>query len=45
MVQRSITRWFARNARLVNLVGGLLLVGIGLYDFWTNQELFSFHFV
>jgi cytochrome c-type biogenesis protein len=37
--QRSITRWFARNARVVNILGGLLLVGIGIYDFWVNWEL------
>jgi cytochrome c-type biogenesis protein len=38
-LQRNITRWFAQNARLVNLLGGLLLVGIGIYDFWVNWEL------
>ena len=35
-LQRSITRWFARNARLVNIAGGLLLIGIGIYDFWAT---------
>jgi cytochrome c-type biogenesis protein len=39
--QRSITRFFARNARTVNLVGGLLLVGIGVYDLWVNWELIT----
>jgi len=38
-LQRNITRWLAINARLVNILGGLLLVGIGLYDFWANWEL------
>ena len=37
--QRWITRLFARHARAVNLVGGLLLVGIGAYDLWINREL------
>jgi cytochrome c-type biogenesis protein len=37
--QRSLTRWFARNARLVNLVGGLLLVGVGMYDLAQNWEM------
>lgn len=37
--QRSITRLFARHARVVNLVGGLLLVGAALYDLWSNKEL------
>ena len=39
VLQRTITRWFAQHARLVNITGGLLLVGIGIYDFWTNWEL------
>ena len=34
--QRWITRQFAVHARIVNLIGGLLLVGIGLYDLWAN---------
>jgi cytochrome c-type biogenesis protein len=40
--QRWITRQFARqfalHARWVNAIGGLLLVGIGLYDIWANWE-------
>jgi len=38
-LQRSITRWFAGHARLINLTGGLLLLGIGIYDFLVNWEL------
>lgn len=37
--QRWITRQFALHSRAVNVVGGLLLVGVGLYDFWTNFDL------
>jgi cytochrome c-type biogenesis protein len=37
--QRTITRWFAQHARLVNGAGGLLLIGIGLFDFWANWEM------
>ena len=37
--QRSITRLFARHARLINLIGGLLLVGIGIYDLVQNWEM------
>jgi cytochrome c-type biogenesis protein len=37
--QRSLTRWFAVNARAVNITGGLLLVGLGVYDFWANWDL------
>ncbi|MFZ5921847.1 MAG: cytochrome c biogenesis CcdA family protein [Chloroflexota bacterium] len=40
-LQRSLTRWFARNARLVNLIGGVLLVGIGIYDLFANRELIA----
>lgn len=36
--QRWITRQFALHARWVNAIGGLLLVGIGLYDIWVNWE-------
>jgi len=38
-LQRQITRIFARYARLVNLVGGFLLVGVGIFDFAVNWEL------
>lgn len=38
-LQRSITRWFARHARLVNISGGLLLTGIGVYDLATNWDM------
>lgn len=37
--QRWITRQFARHARLINLIGGILLVSIGIYDLWTNWDL------
>lgn len=37
--QRWITRQFARHARMINTIGGLLLVGIGIYDLWSNWDL------
>lgn len=37
--QRWITRQFAVRARLINAIGGLLLVGVGIYDFVANWEL------
>lgn len=37
--QRGITRLFARHARLINVVAGLLLVGIAVYDLSLNWEL------
>jgi cytochrome c-type biogenesis protein len=39
--QRWITRHFALHARLVNLIGGILLMGIGLYDLRSNWEAIS----
>lgn len=39
--QRWIVRAFARHARLVNLVGGILLVGVGIYDLTNNWGLIT----
>jgi cytochrome c-type biogenesis protein len=41
--QRWITRQFAVHARLINLAGGLLLVGIGVYDLWSNWGLIAIY--
>jgi cytochrome c-type biogenesis protein len=38
-VQRWITRQFAQRAQLINLVSGLLLLGVGIYDLVSNWEL------
>ena len=40
-LQRQITQMLARRARLINLIAGLMLVGIGLYDVSVNWELIS----
>jgi cytochrome c-type biogenesis protein len=37
--QRWITRQFAIHSRAINLVGGFLLVGIGIYDFISNWDM------
>jgi cytochrome c-type biogenesis protein len=37
--QRWITRQFARRARLLNFLSGLLLVGVGIYDLISNWDL------
>jgi cytochrome c-type biogenesis protein len=37
--QRWITRFFARHASIVNRVGGLLLLGVGIYDLVQNWSL------
>ncbi len=39
-----ITREFARRARLINVVSGLLLVGIGIYDLYVNWDLITTFF-
>jgi cytochrome c-type biogenesis protein len=37
--QRWITRQFALRARLINVVSGLLLLGVGIYDLYVNWSL------
>lgn len=37
--QRWITRQFAMRSRLINLIGGLLLVGVAIFDLIANREL------
>ncbi|HUN24213.1 MAG TPA: cytochrome c biogenesis protein CcdA [Anaerolineales bacterium] len=44
-LQRQLTRLFAIHSRKINVVGGLLLVSIALYDLWVNRNfLFPFLF-
>jgi cytochrome c-type biogenesis protein len=43
--QRWITRQFAMRARLINVVSGLLLVGVGLYDLSANWPLLQAYFI
>lgn len=38
-LQRTITRWLATHSRLINIIGGVLLIGIGVYDFIVNLDL------
>jgi cytochrome c-type biogenesis protein len=38
-VQNKIVRFFARHDRIINRLGGILLVGVGLYDFVHNWDL------
>jgi cytochrome c-type biogenesis protein len=37
-LQKPITRFFARYSRWVNLLSGLLIVGLGVYDLWINWD-------
>jgi cytochrome c-type biogenesis protein len=44
-LQRQLTRLFARHSRLINAIGGLLLIGIVIYDValnWGMLRLFFF---
>jgi len=36
--QRQLTTLFARHSRIVNFIGGLLLVGVAIYDISKNWE-------
>jgi len=37
-LQRKLTVFFARNSRTVNVIGGLLLIGIAIFDLISNWE-------
>ncbi|NWG06935.1 MAG: hypothetical protein HXY35_09665 [Chloroflexi bacterium] len=41
--QRWITRQFAIRARLINVVSGLLLLGVGTYDLYVNWSLLQIY--
>lgn len=38
-LQRQLTLFFAHHSRVVNIVGGVLLIGIAIYDLVKNWEL------
>lgn len=42
--QRQLTRFLAQHSRAINLVGGLLLISVALYDVWSNWSLFTAYF-
>jgi cytochrome c-type biogenesis protein len=37
--QKWIVRFFARHERIINRLGGILLIGVGVYDFANNWDL------
>jgi cytochrome c-type biogenesis protein len=44
-LQRQLTLSFARHSRMINVLGGLLLIGVAIYDLiqnWTMLRLFYF---
>jgi cytochrome c-type biogenesis protein len=44
-LQRPITIFFARHSRLVNLVSGLLILGLGIYDLVINWASITASFI
>ncbi|MGZ9235264.1 MAG: cytochrome c biogenesis CcdA family protein [Anaerolineales bacterium] len=42
--QRQLTRLFATHTRPINIIGGLLLVGIAIYDLILNWEVLKLSF-
>ena len=43
-LQHQLTTLFAHYSRTVNLIGGLLLVGVAVYDLAKNWELMKLFF-
>jgi cytochrome c-type biogenesis protein len=43
-LQRQLTTMFARHSRIVNFVGGLLLIGVAIYDLSLNWDLLKLFF-
>lgn len=43
-LQRHLTVFFARHSRIINFIGGLLLIGVAIYDLSKNWELFLLFF-
>jgi uncharacterized membrane protein len=44
-LQRQLTRLFARHSRLINAIGGLLLIGIVIYDIVQIWEMLRLLYV
>ncbi len=43
-LQRQLTVFFARYSHIVNIIGGLLLIGVAVYDLSKNWELLLLFF-
>jgi len=43
-LQRQLTLFIARHTQIVNFVGGMLLIGVAVYDLAKNWELFKLFF-
>jgi cytochrome c-type biogenesis protein len=38
-LQRQLTNFFARHSRLINVIGGVLLIGVAIYDLRLNWDM------
>jgi len=43
-LQRNLTRWFARHSRAINIVGGLLLIAIAIYNLVENWDMLTLYY-
>jgi cytochrome c-type biogenesis protein len=43
-LQRDLTRWFARHSRAINVVGGLLLIAIALYNLAQSWDMLVLYY-
>jgi cytochrome c-type biogenesis protein len=43
-LQRQLTLWFARHSRAINVVGGLLLIAIAIYDLAENWSTLALYY-
>ena len=43
-LQRQMTLWFARHSRAINVVGGLLLIAIAVYDLAENWDMLTLYY-
>ena len=44
VVQRDLTRWFARHSRAINFAGGLLLIAVAAYDLAVNWDMLTLYY-
>jgi cytochrome c-type biogenesis protein len=44
-LQRQITRIFARHSRVINVIGGVLLIAVAVYDLRLNWEMLSLFYM
>ena len=43
-LQRQMTLWFARHSRVINAIGGLLLIAIAVYDLAENWDMLTLYY-